>query len=340
MALIETVWTNGDFIPKSGLIAWHAADTAANGQDVDDASGNGRHIGTGPFTTPPILVPDVINGLPAIEFDGVTHDPLKYSSAIPNIKTAFVVAAYADAAFPAGAAGNAGLLTGITLGDVLVGNVSTTRFFDFNYDSLGPYSYKRRDAPFTEPDMQAAFNNDISIFEVEVDTIGFVMDGIQVGMQRDFAGRLWKGYWCEQILYSRILETIEKQQVYEYFAMKYLLWKQVSSGLNVWPFQPDWPLTSPVNKLVLGSTSVSGATKARSKSTMKRTFDANFGDREPEEYDAAEIFWNEHYPGERLIFRDDSFVPSRDTEVRLTSQFGRQNSNHRQIGYAIQATQV
>lgn len=341
MALIETVWTKGDFIPRSGLIAWHAADTAANGMEIDDASGNGRHLNTGPFTTPPDFVLDVINGLPALEFDGVNHDPLKWASVIPNVRNAFVVAAHSDAAFPAGGAGNGGLLTGVTAGNILVGNVSSTRFFDFNFDSFGPYSYSRRDVKFPETDMQAAFNNNISIFEVAIGGGGGIaLDGIQVGRQVDVVDRIWKGYWCEQIIYSRVLEATERQQVYEYLAMKYRLWRQVSSGLDVWPFQPQWQRSLTNDKLVLRSGAVSGAVKARSKSAAKKGFEASFENRRAEEYDAARAFWDLKYPGTPFIYRDDAFTPARDAEVLFTSSLPQQAGSYHDINYGFQCLEV
>lgn len=338
MGFTATKWTDGDFIPKSGLLAWHAADTATDGQTVEDASGNNRTLDSGFGSTPPDLVPDVINGLPAIVFDGSTHDPLQYTGSVTP-KHCFVVAAHEDPAFPAGALGNGGILTGLASTAILIGNAESTRFFDLNLDSVGAFKYRRRDAEFAEGNMQAAFDGNISIFEVE-NPAGYPLTGLQIGRDRDFATRLWKGPWCEHLIYSRVLEDIERAMVMEYLAMKYHLWRQTTAGKNVWPFQPDWGRPLNQDKLVLSSTTVSGTRKARSKSSSKKAFELSFTDRSPEEYDAALAFWDEHYPGTSIVYRDDAFVPGRDTEALITSPLSQSAQGYRQIGYGVQLVEV
>lgn len=337
MALIETKWTKGDFIPRSGLIAWHSADTTDTVTELKDSSGTGRDM-KDQVAPLPTLTPNIINGLPGVSFDGVDDNPLIYTGNVTPYHV-FVIAAHADASFPAGEPGNAGLLTGVTSGDILVGNASSTRFFDFDFESLGTYKFRRRDVLFAENDLQAAFSNAISIFEVSLSS-GWTLDGIQVGRQRAFAGRRWKGYWLEQLLYSRVLTDTERQQIYEYIAMKYLLWRRVASGLDVWPFQPEWQRSLTTDKLVLRSGSVSGAVKARSKSAAKKGFEASFENRRAEEYDAAQAFWNSKYPGTSFIYRDDAFSPSRDTEALFTSSLPQQATSYHDISYGLQALEV
>jgi hypothetical protein len=43
MSLISTKWTEGDYIARLGLEAWHAADTTSS-SEVFDASGNDRRV--------------------------------------------------------------------------------------------------------------------------------------------------------------------------------------------------------------------------------------------------------------------------------------------------------
>lgn len=335
MALIETIWTQGHYIPKKDLIAWHAADTTNTASAVDDASGNGRHMTCA--SSQPAFLTNVINGLPAIEWDG-TDNPLAYSGTVFPYH-AFVVACYTDTAFPAGDLGNGGLLTGVTAGDILVANVSSTRFFDFDYEALGTYKYRRRDVQFAENDLQSSFNNAMSIFEVSL-TSGYTLDGIQVGQQRNITARKWKGRWCEQLIYGRVLAEQERLMIYEYLAMKYLLWRRVASGLDVFPFQPNWQYALTADKLVLSSTAVSGSVKARSKSSAKISYDLRFENRWQPEYDATRSFWDLKYPGTSFIYRDDAFSPARDTEVLFASPMSSNRTDTHDFDYALAVTQI
>lgn len=334
MSLIETKWTRGDYIPKADLLAWHSADTTTTPNLVPDLSGNARDMES-ELPTPTL---GLVSGYQAVNFDGVNDNALVFSGSLTP-KHVFVIAAYADAGFPSGDLGNGGLLTGATTGSILVGSVSSTKFYDHNYDASGEFGYRRRDVAFAETDMQGSFNNEISIFELTRPD-GWGLDAIQVGFDRSFPDRRWKGPWYEHILYGAIKNDAERQRIYEYAAMKYLLWKKVASGLNVWPFQPNWGRSLDNDKLVLSSRSVSGSTTARSKSIAKKGFESQFEDREPEEYDTAVEFWDEHYPGSSFIYRDDAFVPSRDTEVLFSSPLSQRQGNHRQINYSIQAVEV
>lgn len=339
MGFVATKWTDGDWIPRKDLLAWHAADTATDGQTVDDASGNNRDLDSGFGSTPPTLTPNYINGVAAIEFDGSTHDPLKWSGAMSAVKHAFIFAGYEDASFPAGDAGNAGLLTGPTSGDILLGNQSSTKFFDLDLELSGDYEFRRYDVAYAENNMQASFSGTIALFEISF-APGISLDGIQVGRQKAFAARLWKGPWCEHLLYSAVKNDDDRRRIYEYAAMKYLIWRKNAAGLDVWPFQPDWPRNLLNDKRILASTAVSGASKFRTKSTRKKGFEATFTDREPEEIDAATEFWDLKYPGTSFIYRDEAFTPSRDSEVKFASPIETPARGNRQMDYAIQVVEV
>jgi len=332
-------------IPRSGLLAWHAADaitSVAHGGIVTimpDKSGNGRDVECD--ASYPTLSTNYINGKPAVIFSGA-NDPLSTTTSI-LVKHAFVVAAYSDAAFPAvgGANEYAGLLSGVSAGNLglLVGNPSSTRFYDFDWESMGTYTYRRRDVAFAENNLQAAFNNAISIFEISLSG-GWGLNGIQFGRDRVATTRKWKGPFCESLLYSEIKTGSDRLDIYEYLAMKYLLWKRVASGLDVWPFQPNWGRPLATAKRILSSTAVSGAYKSRTKSTAKKAFEPQFESRWPEEYDAAHAFWNAKYPGTSFIYRDYAFSPERDTTVRFASDLPQQANDYRDINYSFQAVEV
>lgn len=328
MPLIPTKWTLGDFIPRNGLQAWHAADTAATGQTVFDASGNGRDLDAGEISPAPALVQDFINGHAAIVFDGSTHGPLNWTGTMSAVKHAFVFAGYEDAAFPASTPGNAGLLGGVTSGDILVGNSSSTRFFDYDYEGSGAYKYRRRQVAFDENDLQASFDDQITMFEVSFDA-GFPLDGIQVGRQRTFADRLWKGPWCEHILYNRVLTENEIRRVYWYGAMKYHLWPQSgqSNTLNVFPFASNKTIGGELTLEHYLSEPYEGDLKALIRGSARVAASAPFSLRHQEEFLAAREFWKQHHPIGNFVFRDYRYQPPMDIKSRFVSPIREQGSD-------------
>lgn len=329
-----------DLVAKAGLEAWHEADSITGVSHsgavalLPDASGKGRDLTCS--SDHPTFLTNQINGRPAVNFSG-TNNPLVCATAIPApVKHAFVVAAYADAIFPAD---YPGLLSGVTAttADVLVGNLNSNRFFDFGYGS--GYNYYRRGHGFAAGNQAAAFSNQVSIFEVTFSG-GFSFDGIQIGRQRDLATRRWKGPFVANLLYSRILSDIERRDIYEYLACKYLLWRRNAAGVNVWPFQPQWGTQMPPTRPVLSSAAVSGVVRSRVKGPAKRSLAAQFETRSLEEFDAATAFWLEHYPNQPFVYRDDAVSPSRDYTMRFAADLNHRANGFRDIDYTIQATEL
>lgn len=336
MSFLPTIFTRGDFIPRGGLEAWYAADHTDTSAAIVDAAGKSPDIVR--ETNPgPTLTPNVINGRPALVFNGSTHAPLKATRTFVA-RHVFTVAAYADAAFPSGEPGFAGLVSGLVEGatrQILVGDATTTKFFDF-----GPArTYRRRDVAFAQNDMQAAFSGNVSIFEIS-DAAGWNLDGIQIGRQTDYADRRWKGPWCETLIYNRLLSYAERFDIYAYLAMKYRLWRQVAAGLDVFPFQPDISYPVAHDKLVLASTAVSGRSVVRSKTTAKRGYDLGFDTRREIEADTARAFWSAKYPGTSFIYRDDSRITPLDIEAKFTGGISEQPNGFNDVDYAIQLGEV
>lgn len=332
-AYIETL------IPRSGLASWHKYEAGVSGNEIIyDYSGNSRTIQCS-VGNEPVLTTDVVNSRPGWYFNG-SRDPLVYTGTFTP-KHIFVVGAYADAAFPAvsGAGEYAGLVSGKDTANygILIGNPSSTKFYNVGYGS--GHEYRRRDAVYAESDMQAAMSNDISVFEVSL-TTGWALDGIQVGKDRTYANRKWKGYFVEMLMFTRVLSDLERFLIYEYLAIKFQLWKRDAAGLDVWPFSTDWGRPLAVGKRVVSSVSVSGAYKARSKGTKKMGVEPQFESRTIEEYDTAVEFWNAKYPGTNFIYRDDSFYPSRDTEMRFVSNIEQNGQSFQDINYSWQAEEV
>lgn len=333
-------------VTRTNLAAWYAASdlsaTLADGASVatwPDKSGNARDLLRS--TNKPTFAANIVNGYPAINFDG-TMNPLTYTGTV-SLKHVFVVASYADAAFPAsgGAGEYAGLITGVGGGSIpiLIGFPSSTKFYDNNYDAIDTFHYYKRGYERLETDMQCSFSNTISVFEDSF-AGGWGLDGIQIGKDRNFANRLWKGRVVEILCYTGVLTDTERRDIYEYLAMKYLLYKQNSAGLDVWPFQADWGDVLGKDKRVLSSTAVSGANKSRSKTSAKRAFAPKFSSRFPEEYDTAEAFWDAKYPGTHFIYRDYTTATETDSECRFVSGISKTREDYRDTDYEWQAVQV
>ena len=325
-------------IPKRGLEAWHESDTvtlsSSNVTAMYDKTGNGLTL-TCPSNYPTIGTTNILGRtIPVVSFDG-TQNPLQSADA-PTSKHFFVVASYADATF---GANPPGLLTDLSTLPILVGTGSGSTFIDLT-SYYGSYTYKRRDVVFAAGSMSASMSGAISIFEVVIPS-GAALDGIQIGRDRATSNRKWKGSFILDLVYSRVLAADEVLSVYEYIAMRYLVWKRVSSGLDVWPFQPEWGFNAPASKRVLSSTSVSGEFKGRTKGAAKQGFAPRFEARWPEEFDAAKVFWDTKNPGTPFIYRDAAFSPARDNTVRFTGEaLDRQSIDYRDINYAWQAVEV
>lgn len=204
-------WKNAGVVPTSGLLAWHMFETANSGDAlVLDYSGNARHL-TATGLNPPAIQFNVITGQPAWYFNGTTTDPLNYTGAV-SVKHAFILASAEEAAFTA----NRGLLSGVTSGDILASNNSGDTFFDL---SLG-VTYRKNGTTFLESNQKAPMDEAFGLMEIS-DPDGFGLDGIQVGKQKNLAGRIWKGWWAEQLIYNRVLTDTERASVMLYFNAKY-----------------------------------------------------------------------------------------------------------------------
>lgn len=339
MSYIDTL------IPSYGRIHWHEADSITGVADGGNVSswpekfGNGKDLACA--SSYPTYETDIINDLPAVNFSG-SQNPLKWTGAITP-KHIFVVGAFADAAFPAagGAQEYAGLYSGIdnASNGILVGNPSSTKWTDFSYSLYGDYTFRRRDVAFIESLQEASFSGAISVFEVSY-SVGITLDGIQIGQDRSLTTRKWKGPVVAAGAFDRVLADWERHDIYEYLAIKYLLWKRVSSGLDVWPFEPNWSFPLNVDKPVLSSISVDRSRKSRSKGSLKLGIQPQFESRDIVESDAAVSFWDAKYPGTSFIYRDDAFSPARETEMVFTSGITRQVTDTHDVNYTWQAEEV
>jgi hypothetical protein len=212
-------WRDCGLIPTSGLEAWHMYEAGASGHHIIyDYSGNSRIIDSAE-TDAAVLSSNVLYGQPGWYFNGSTTVPLNYTGSV-TVKHAFILAAHDDATFNL----NRGLLTGETAGDILVSDSSGTKFFDLS-GTTPDMGYRKSDVFYASANQQAPMSNVPELLEV-ASPVGFTLDGIQIGKQRNLAGKIWKGYFFEQLLYSRILTTNEKDRIKLYFNIKFAQWRR------------------------------------------------------------------------------------------------------------------
>jgi len=312
--MIANKWNQGAWIPTGGLLAWHAADQY-NAADVYDQSVNGRTLSGDPGNSA-ALVPDHINGLPALYFDG-TVGPSNWTGSVTPAHV-FVITGYDGTSFgPA----YCGLLTGSTAGDILVGNISSANWFNFSDGR----TYRRYDVEFPESAAPGVFGT-IGVVEVSRSS-GWSLNGIQIGQQRSFTDRLWKGYWCEHLIYDRVLSDIERWKIYRYIACKYQIWPKILSGVSVFPFPSENTTQGELGRETYSSEPYDGDPTYLIRGNFKNGSQLDFGVRRQEEIDAAEAFYKLHHPSERFAVRDYRYYPYRDTIGRFTSSLRKSGSD-------------
>lgn len=205
-------WVSTELITGLSPLAWYQYTPAVSGHEIIYDSIGDMHIQTG--GTPPVLTEDVVNGHPAWYFDGAS-DPLVWNGSA-TIGHGFVFASQEDATFD----GYQGLLSAPTIGDVLVGQTGANKFFDLG---LSGFEYTRSGTLYDDSNQLAPVSGNFALMEVS-STVGIGMNGIQVGQQRDFVDRRWKGHFAEMILFDRVLTAVELRRVRLYFNIKFGEW--------------------------------------------------------------------------------------------------------------------
>lgn len=322
-------------VPRAGLQAWSSADQCApvagtNWVDfVPDLSTNNRALTCAGTSGYPLLIPNALNGQPVFRFDGVCS-PLIHNYRGFAFKSAFIVASAADGAFNE----YRGLLTDTQASAsgglaVLVSKNAGTEFFDNQYGA----NYRKSDVLLPSSAMTAPMSGAEAVLEASrLADLNF-LTGFQIGQDRQAAVRKWRGDVAEWLIYDRILSDCERRGMYQYFAAKYNLWRKTATGLNIFPFPLNWNSPQTAWKKTLESISVSNAYKARTKTGLLKNVDANFSVRRQFEYEAAEIFWNNHYPGVPCAIEDTTFFPPRIVAGRIAGELQRESNSPNNQNY-------
>ena len=219
----------------STVLAWYPlADVTAAGNitTVTDASGNGRHL-SGPASNKPTYVLNGIGTRPVIRFSG-SDDPLTYTSATTwTVRDMVALVKYAPASGSVFADYN-GLISNTASNDpFLIGNSGTANFYDNDPPDPADNAY-RKDWTFYAETAMAAPINTFGVVQFS-HTNGYAYTssaGLQIGKDRNFAARTWKGDIAEMMFFSTVLTANERRSVKLYHDLKYERWKSDSTTLE------------------------------------------------------------------------------------------------------------
>lgn len=309
-------WKNMNVIPFADLEGWHMHEPGVSTNRLaKDYSGKGRDIQSA-LLNQPTLTANVLNGQSGWYFNGTATVPMQWSGSV-NIKHAFVVCSADEATTTQ----YRGLLSGITTGDILTLNITSNLFYDFSASA-----FRKADVSYAANAQAGPMSGSFAVIEI-IYNAGVAMDGLQVGLQRNQAGRIWKGYWLENICYSAIKNDFERLRIYQYLAMRYYLWQQkTAGGLDVFPFAANKARSSELEQEHFLSEPYSGTPAALVRGDDKRAFTLPFTTRTQAEYEATEEFHKTHFPVTHFNFRDFRFYPARDSECMITSPLREQGS--------------
>ncbi|HQU82575.1 MAG TPA: hypothetical protein PKY59_05610 [Pyrinomonadaceae bacterium] len=308
------------YVPNNNLQAWFAANkyiSDGSGLTLPDLSMNSRHIAAS--ASLPVIQNNKLNGLPALYWDG-TKNPLTYTGNL-SMRHLFIVCAYDGATF----ANYHGIISGAAE-PILEGHSGQTKFYDNTYSLYGDFKFFRSFVSFPENNQQAKMSGGFAIYEIQY-PVGLNLTGINIGQDRNISIGKWKGWFCEAMIYSEVLNEFLREQIYYYLALKYRVWRETSDGLKIFPFFSNKTTSMERNKTAYLSEAYNGNLKALVRGNYKRSYELPFALRPQAEFEAAEEFHAQHYPLQSFIFRDGRSYPAKNLIVRTNSSFKESGSD-------------
>lgn len=196
MSANDQILSASGFSPTnvSGLQAWYQVTPTTNPASVSDLSiAQGGGTLTSAVTRPVLTTNGSVN---VLRWNGTTSTPLLGTPETPFTHI-FIVACYTDATFT----GYPGLI-GAQTADVLVGGDGTQAFFDFG---AGGYTYSLNGV--VDPTLIAPRSGTLGIIQYTAPTTYTMANGLDIGLQKAIAGRIWKGDVALVLLYDNISMT-------------------------------------------------------------------------------------------------------------------------------------
>lgn len=337
--ILPPLGLSGHLVPKIGLLQWCSADSATvSGSNVTgmvDRSGHRRDV-SAPDSYPQIAN-GVLNSLPVVRFTATTK-PLSYSeTGTVNAQHFFIVVALRDATF----ANVSGILTPPSGSTTILSGQGAGSALFYNLSFGGSFEYRKRNRQFPESAMAAPVSGAFAVVEVKLPS-AFSFNGFQVGQDRSDTTRRGNIDVAEWMVYADALGDLDREKIYRYFARKYLLWEEKSSGLYYFPFTPNFGGKYKEKKEVMIDYAEDYTPNYRTKRPKKRFMDLTFQSRQPDEVNAASAFVDQHFPGGSFVFRDRTEYPAREVTCRFSpeTEIERVPSNHISNSYELKLDEV
>lgn len=197
------------FVPSdiNGLMSWYRVSSDSSAVAMPDLSGNGRDL----IGELPMPERTTNGGIPVFRWNGTNDNPFVGPDSY-SVTHIFAVACAANAVFPASPAAR-GLFSGTTAG-ILAGVASDTKFFDMGYGAN--FAYKLNGTLYADNNAQAPMDGELGVIECKFpSTIG--IDGLQIGYDRAFTGRIWEGDWAYWIAYNNASMTADEEYAIRQF---------------------------------------------------------------------------------------------------------------------------
>jgi len=213
-------------VPQTNLEAWYSLDDdiAINSNVltvVDEIAGcNLTCASSNPIWKEGLYEDRFIN------FSG-SNNPLVSATFNKTIRHVFILASYSDASFDNN---NRGLISSSSI-PLLLGDTGTnnTKFFD-NSASFTYTGYKSG-VSYSPSSFLAPLAGVPELIEVTIPA-GFTFDIIQIGKDRNFSSRLWKGNFHGALFYSQIQTGENLEKIRLFFQLKSQLWRKLNQTLT------------------------------------------------------------------------------------------------------------
>jgi len=307
MAKITTIWELRKPFQQGNLEFWGFADGTDDPTTLYDISGKERDMTV--ESNEPELQTNIINNLPSLYFDG-TNDPLKFTDNF-QFKHAFMVIKIEDLEFD----GDQGILSALTTNGLLTGVDDSDLFEDFSYGTN--FVYGKNYVDFPNDNLKAPMG-EFAIIEI-VCPGGLSLDGLQLGQDREDTGKKGKFWFNELIVFSAVKSYFTRQDIYQYFAEKYHLWKELADGTKIFPFPNDHQSPySPLRYRIQSPPLPNGKIKTRIKGAKLQQYSLNFNTRRQGEILAIDRFETDHF-NENFVVEHNSFYPPRRSNVNSIS---------------------
>lgn len=273
----------------------------ANKNNFTDLSGHGRNF-TSPGSSPVIEANAVGTNRAAMRFQR-TNSPLQYQGQL-TIRCGWIVVK-SNANF----SGYDGILTALNNLGILVGTPGSNQFFDFLYDY---YEFRSNDRIYPDDEAPAPVGEfAVIFFRFWTDLI---VDGIQLGQDRNFADRRFDGYIAMLAIYStgfceRDIRA-QSQRIAAYYGRTLAkvipfqgqMSDEVVSGRNANIYDP--PEGDRIVE-VLGD--------------YGQTHNLSFENRSNAEFKEMREYHKAHYPDVKTAYRDYNVMPPEDIEGYIDS---------------------